>query len=157
MFTGSEQEVGYGGVRILPAMFQDDIMRAADSVEAARAGNVRMASVMNSKQLTLNQDKTGFILFGKESMVCRVREEIAVSPIYFGDFITREKVSDKWLGDIFHQGGLAESVTATIKDREPKVKAACYEAAAIVEDWRSQCVGGFSSAIDLFELAILPS
>ena len=60
MFTGSEQEVWYWGVRILPAMFQDDIMRAAESVEAARAGNVRLASVMNSKQLTLNQDKTGF-------------------------------------------------------------------------------------------------
>ena len=37
------------------------------------------------------------------------------------------------------------------------MKAACYEAAAIVKDWRSQCVGGFRSAIDLFELAILPS
>ena len=57
----------------------------------------------------------------------------------------------------FHQDGLAACVLATIKDREPKVKAACYEAAAIVEDWRSQCVGGFRSAIDLFELAILPS
>ena len=157
MFTGSEQEIRYGRVRILPAMFQDDIMRAADSVEAARAGNVMMDSVMNSKQLSLNQDKTGFILFGKESLARRVREEVAVSPIYCGDFITKEKVSDKWLGDMFHQGGLAESVIATIKEREPKVKAACYEAAAIVEDWRSQCVGGFCSATDLFEKAILPS
>jgi hypothetical protein len=50
---------------------------------------------------------------------------------------------------MFHQGGLAESVLATISDREPKIKAACYEAAAIVEDWRSQCVGGFLSAMDL--------
>ena len=142
---------------MLPAMFQDDIMRAADSVESARAGNVKMSSVMNSKQLTLNQDKTGFILFGRESMVSKVREEIEVSPICCGDFITKEKIADKWLGDIFHQGGLADCVIATIKDREPKVRAACYEAAAIVDDWRSQCVGGFCSAIDLFELAILPS
>ena len=66
-------------------------------------------------------------------------------------------MADKWLGDIFHQSGLAESVLATIQDREPKVKAACYEAAAIVEDWRAQCVGGFCSALDLFELAILPT
>ena len=147
MFGGSDEEVRYGGVRVLPAMFQDDIMRAADSIEAARAGNVKMASVMDSKQLTLNQDKTGFILFGKDARVRQSRKEIALSPIVCGNFITKEKVADKWLGDMFHQGGLAESVLATISDREPKIKAACYEAAAIVEDWRSQCVGGFLSAV----------
>ena len=37
------------------------------------------------------------------------------------------------------------------------MKAACYEAAAIVEDWRAQCVGGFTTAIDLLEMAILPT
>ena len=132
-------------------------MRAADSVEAARAGNVMMASVMKSKQLTLNQDKTGYILFGKESSVSRTRKEIEVSPIYCGDFVTKEKVCDKWLGDMFHQGVLAESFIATIKEREPKVKAACFEAAAILEDWRSQYVGGFCSATDLFERAMLLS
>ena len=137
MFGGSDKEVRYVGV---PAMFQDDIMRAADSIEAARAGNIKMASVMYSKQLTLNQDKTGFILFGKEARTRQARKEIALSPIFCGDFITKEKVADKWLGDMFHQGGLAESVLATISDREPKIKAACYDAAAIVKDWRSQCL-----------------
>ena len=38
---------------------------------------------------------------------------------------------------MFHQEGLSASVIATIKDREAKVKGACYEAAAIVEDWRA--------------------
>ena len=157
MFRGSEEEVRYGGVRVLPVMFQDDIMRAAGSVEAARAGNIKMASVMDSKQLTLNPDKTGFIMFGKEKVVKGAREEIARSPLRCGNFVTMEKVSDKWLGDIFHQSGLSASVMATVKDREPKVKAACYEAAAIVEDWRAQCVGGFTTAIDLLEMAILPT
>ena len=157
MFSGSEQEVRYGGVRVLPAIFQDDIMRAADSVESARAGNIKMDSVMNSKQLELNKDKTGFILLGKKDKVEKARQQILASPIMCGDFVTLEKVADKWLGDMFHQDGLAACVMATIKDRQPKVKAACYEAAAIVEDWRSQCIGGFRSAIDLFELAILPS
>ena len=138
----------------LPA---NNIMRAAGSIEDARAGNVKMASVMDSKQLTLNQDKTCFILFGKEAKVRQARKEIALSPIVCGNFITKEKLADKWLGDMFHQGRLAESVQATICEREPKIKAACYEAAAIVEDWRSQCVGGFLSVLDLFKIAILPS
>ena len=63
----------------------------------------------------------------------------------------------KWLGDIFHQEGLAASVKATIEDRKARVKGACYEAVAIIEDWRAQVVGGFQGALDLFEMAILPS
>ena len=31
MFRGSDDEVSYGGVRILPVMFQDDVMRAVDN------------------------------------------------------------------------------------------------------------------------------
>merc|ERR1711888_558654 len=92
--------------------------------------------------LHLITDKTGYIMFGKKKDVDAARKEIARAPIMCGDFITHEKVSDKWLGDIFHQAGLAASVTGTIQDREAKVKGACYEAAAIIEDWRSQCVGG---------------
>ena len=42
-------------------------------------------------------------------------------------------------------------------DREGKVKAAMLEAAAIVDDFRSQCIGEFMVAIDLWELAILPT
>ena len=105
-------------------------MKAADSIEAARAGNVKMSSLMNSKQLTLNQDKTGFILFGKEARTRQARKEIALSPIFCTGFISKAKVADKWL---FHQGGLAESVLARISDREPNLKAVCYEAAAFVE------------------------
>ena len=110
---------------------------------------------MRSKQLHLNPDKTGYIIFGKKKEVDELRREMV--PIMCGDFVTKEKVSDKWLGDMFHQYGLAASVSATIEDREPKVKGALYEAAAIVEDWRSQCIGGFRSAVDLWELAILPT
>ena len=157
MFTGSEDEIGYGGVRVLPLMFQDDIMRAAGSVHSARAGNVKVAAVMRSKQLCLNPDKTGYIIFGRRKSVEVIRQEIEREPIRCGDFITKEKVCDKWLGDMFHQDGLSASVVATINDRKPKVKGALYEAAAIVEDWRAQCIGGFRSALDLWELAILPT
>ena len=157
IFAGSEEEVRYGGVRILPLMFQDDIMRVADGVSAARAGNVKVAFTMNSKQLQLNKDKTSYIIVGSGKQAENARTDIERLPIMCGSFATKEKVSDKWLGDMFHQGGLELSVMATIEDREPKVKGAFYEAAAIVDDWRTQSIGGFMSAIDLFEMAILPT
>ena len=95
----------------------DDIIRALGSVEEARVGNVKLANIVHSKQLFLNRDKTWFIMFGNKANICEAREEVERSPIWCGNFITKEKKADKWLGDIFHQDGLAESVVATIKDR----------------------------------------
>ena len=138
-------------------MFQDDIMRAVGSVQAARAGCIKVNIVMISKQLELIKDKTSFIMFGRKEDVARARKEVERSPIMCGSFVTKDNIMDKWLGDMFHQDGLAASVKATVEDRAAKVKGACYEALAIVEDWRSQMVGGFRSAMDLFELAILPT
>ena len=97
------------------------------------------------------------IQYGLEQNSDEARKEIVRSPIMCGNFITKEKVFDKWLGDIFHQEGLAASVRATIEDRKARIKGACYEAVAIIEDWRAQVVGGFQGALDLFEMAILPS
>ena len=73
-----------------------------------------------------------------------------------GMFGVEEKGKDKYLGDMIHEGGLADSVRATVGDREGKAKAAMLESAAIVDDFRSQCIGGFGAALDIWELAILP-
>ena len=98
MCVGSDDEVRYGGVRVLPAMFQDDIMRAANSIEAARAGNVKMSSAMDSKQLILNQDKTGFILFGKEARTRQARKEIALSPIFLVILLPKKRwLTNGWV------------------------------------------------------------
>ena len=51
------------------------------------------------------------------SLVKKAREEISWSPLKCGNFITKQKVSDNWLGDIFNQAGLAASVMATVTDR----------------------------------------
>ena len=41
-FQNSEHEVSYGGLGLGPIMYQDDVSRLADSIEAAQAGNDRM-------------------------------------------------------------------------------------------------------------------
>ena len=69
----------------------------------------------------------------------------------------KTKTSDKYLGDVVDEGGLGASVMATIMNRRGKVVAAMLEAAGIVEDFRAQCVGGFMVALDLWQVAILPT
>ena len=157
MFSGSSDEMMYGSIRVQPMIFQDDILRLGDGLPSVKAGNVKVSSVMNQKRLTLNADKTGYIIVGDETKRKRTQILIKRSPIICGDFEVKEKIQDKYLGDVLHQGGCAASVLATVMDREGKVKAAMLEAAAIVDDFRAQCVGGFMVAIDLWELAIIPT
>ena len=61
------------------------------------------------------------------------------------------------MGDILDSQGLAESVEATVKDRNAKVKGSLYELRALVEDVRMQAVGGLGAAIDLYESCIVTS
>ena len=54
-------------------------------------------------------------------------------------------------------GGLFESVAATIEDREGKIRGASLEIGQIVNDWRSQAVGGMDTALLLWETCCIPS
>ena len=56
----------------------------------------------------------------------------------------------------FNENGLAASVRATIEDRTPKVKAAIFEIRGIIDDFRSQCVGGAVGALVLWEMSVCP-
>ena len=77
-------------------------MRLVDGVDAARAGNIKVDSTMKSKQLQLNPDKNNFILLGPNKLVENARREVLMSPLMCGNFVTRAKVADKWLCDLFH-------------------------------------------------------
>ena len=57
-FEGSSSEVIYGGIRLQPLMFQDDVVRLAGNLASARAGNERLARVTKLKQLEMHPDKT---------------------------------------------------------------------------------------------------
>ena len=68
---------------------------------------------------------------------------------------TAEK--EKWLGQQLSADGLADSVAETVDAKEGKIKAACLEIANIVNDWRTEVIGGFESAILLWEACVIPS
>ena len=130
--------------------------RVTTSRTSAKVGNVKLNFLMNTKQLSLHPDKTGFIVFGRGEQKNKVMKEITDQPITCGEFTTKRKHQDKWLGDIFNENCLAVSVQATIQDRTPKVKKGIFEIKGIVEDFRSQCMGGAIGALQLWEFSVLP-
>ena len=121
-FSGSMDEAMYGPIRLQPLLFMDDLARVTTSRNKAEVGNVKLDCLMDTKQLTLHPDKTGFIIMGKGQAKQKMEQEVVEYPIMCGAIRTTRKTKDKWLGDTFHEDGLSASVNKTILERTPRVK-----------------------------------
>ena len=89
--------------------------------------------MLKDKGLEAHPDKTAFIVCGSRSFKESVKNEIQDHPIMFGDFMMKEKVSDKYLGQVLHGGGLEESALATVQERAGKIRGATMEIKSIIE------------------------
>ena len=70
--------------------------------------------------------------------------------------VVQERKHEKWLGDQLCNG-LNRAVMATIQARAGKLRRASYEILNIVKDYRAQRLGGFYTAILLWESCAIPS
>ena len=152
-FKGSKYEECNGKVRLQPLVYMDDTARASHDVNTMRAGNIKLAALMKEKQFEIHPSKSGFLVFGSETFKSATRLEVREGPIMLGKIVMKEKLQEKYLVSY----GLSQSVEATIKGREAKIKGAIYELRALTEDYRMQAVGGCQSAQDHYECCILPS
>ena len=71
--------------------------------------------------------------------------QLKTNPIMCGKFEMKQAEKEKWLGQQISAGGLAESVAETVAAKEGKIKEACIEVANIVNDWRTEIVGGLDA------------
>ena len=156
-FAGSKDEDCYGGIRLQPLSYIDDLLRCTNNVSCTRAGNIKLSMFLEEKQLEAHPKKTCYILIGSKKLKKNVRKEIEVNPFVLGKVAIKEKVCDKYLGDILSSGGVADSIDATVDEREGRVKGAIRELAALCEDFRMQITGGMMGALDLYESCIIPS
>ena len=112
---------------------------------------------MKQRGLALNQDKSVCVIIGSKKQKLKASEEIEKDPLHCGEFVTKEKKEEKWLGQIISEGGLADSVAKTVTARTGKIKAACLEIVQVVNDWRADAVGGMETAILLWESCCISS
>ena len=129
---------------MVPFMFQDDLVNGTEGLEQARETNRKVNCLVKERGLQLNKDKS-------------VRQQVKSDPLMCGNFETKEVQVEKWLGQMFSAQGLADSVAKTVAARTGKIKAACLEITQIVNDWRSQAVGGMTTALVLWEACCIPS
>ena len=126
-------------------------------MNSMRAGNSKFSSLAAEKEFQYHPRKSGYLVYGNEQIKAKAKLEAQEDPVMLGKMTLMEMEQEKYLGDILDSKGLTESVEATIKEREAKVKGSINELRAIIEDFRMQAVGGLEAAIDMYEGCIIPS
>ena len=74
-FKGSKDEECYVTVRLQPLIYMDDTARASHSMNAMRAGNIKLSALALEKQLEYHPSKSGYLIFGSEAFQAACRLE----------------------------------------------------------------------------------
>ena len=131
-FSDSQYEVDYGQVRMGCLQFQDDSLRMTTSIEGAQDGANRFKKLMESKALEVNITKSIYMLAGRKKNVEKIRQEIEKNPIKYNGINMKEKLTEKWLGDMIDGRGSKESTLASINERKYRIFNSINETVAII-------------------------
>ena len=156
-YEDSEHEVSYGVVKLAPMQYIDDALRVTTSLEGARDGCRRFEAIMASKGLTINIDKSIYLLAGKRKNVDKIRAELSRHPLLYKGSILKEKTTEKWLGSQINPLGLKESTLSTLNERKARILNIIHESIAIIEDCRMHKLGALKSLKEIWELVICPA
>ena len=149
-FGDGGEDLQYGNVIIRPLAYQDDIMKGSKNVVEAQAGNIKLAAMLEDKGLDAHPDKTCFIVYGSKRFRDKTEKDLKANPLMFSSFPVKQKVSDKYLGQVLHCDGVEASATATVQERMGKIKGATMEIRSIVEEFEMQAFGGLAAAWELW-------
>ena len=145
----------YEEINLSPLLYQDDIFDMSNSAEAAQISNNKMEDLLESKLLDLNSQKSCFIITGGMKGRKRLEREVENSPLMIYNTRMKQVTAEKYLG-MQLAATAAASVTATVNKRLGLATRAIYEARAVVEDRRSESVGGIITAFEIWERSIIP-
>ena len=98
-----------------------------NTVEQARNGSQMIDELLKQKLLSVNYDKSKYLLLGNTKAKNRLRKELKKWPMKMGEEIIENSILEKYLGDMIHEKGCKESITATIKERMRKLTSQCKD------------------------------
>ena len=148
-------KVKYDSVEINPMLFQDDIANVSESIEDAQIANNKIEDLLETKLLSLNVDKSSFLIIGSKKAKTCMKEKLKETPLTLGKTIMREAKEEKYLG-IWVAGSVVESATATVNHRLGLASKAIQEIRVVIEDSRADSLGAVETGIMLFEQSVLP-
>ena len=131
-FSKSSQEISYGELNLQPLLHQDDIFRLCSDPFSAQIGNALIDTVMETKLLDFNLDKSYYTVMGPKTGQNNIREQFKETPLTLSGQLMKEVNEEKYLGDYISSQGLARSTMVTIKKRYDKMKTAIREIGAVI-------------------------
>ena len=115
-FEDSNSEIMYKELKLAPLVFLDDIGRMGDDRNSAQEANEKVEAMVDSKQLSLNLDKSSYMIFGNQKSRKKIRNQIKANPITLNGIVIKEEKKVKYLGD-FLKHDLSDSVHQTVIKR----------------------------------------
>ena len=85
-FKESHYEISYDELLLQPLLFQDDVARLCLDPEAAQIGNYKMESIMESKLLDFNMDKSCYMFVGGNKAQMKMKARLNDQPLTLCNF-----------------------------------------------------------------------
>jgi len=117
---------------------------------------MKLESVAETKLLDFNVQKSSTIVLDPKAGYKTIMNQLVETPLFLCNKPVNVVQLEKYLGDYISTEGLAHSIQATIEKRKPKALQSIFEIKSVVEDCRSNVVGGLIAGLDIWELAIIP-
>ena len=121
---GGVLQMEYGDVPLAPLLWMDDVLKTTLSLDIARKTNLKVNILLKQRALSLNRKKSVVIILGSKKQKENASSTLKITPLMCGDFETKEKQEDRWLGQIISSAGLADSVAQTVAGKEGKIRGA---------------------------------
>ena len=154
-FSDSASEVKYDTLVLAPCLYQDDIARMANNLEAVREGNNRLEAMAESKLLDYHDSKSGMIIIGSRKFQRKTKETLERNPVNFCGKPMTVFESERYLGEILGSS-LAQSVFLTILKRKGLVQRLTSEIRVTIDDIRSDSIGGIMVGLEIWKKAVIP-
>ena len=146
-----------GDLGLCCLIFQDDIGKLNDTLEEVREGCNKIDETLKGKLLSLNYDKSKFVIIGSAKERAEMEKILELDPIKMGNVKIDQTLMEKYLGDLIHQLGCQRSIQETINERIRKLKTTCDE---IIKTSDSPWMGSLRNSetpFKLFEARVIPA
>ena len=145
-----------GSQRLNTLIFQDDISKMNDNLKQAKEGCDRIDETLKKKLLSVNYDKSKFLLIGNSRFRKSINRKLQKDPMTMGGVKIEHSGKEKYLGDIINEKGCTESIQDTIRERKRKLVSKSEEIVQLANNSLMCGLGQSKTAFNLFEAQIIP-
>ena len=146
-----------GSLGLHSLVFQDDISKMNDNLGQARDACNKIDNMLKRKQLSVNYDKSKFLIIGNSKYKKKILKNIKKDPMIMGGQEIHHSSVEKYLGDLIHEKGCVQSIKETVKKR---IQGLISKSDEIIQLAESPIMGGLGNstvAFRLFEATIIPA